>query len=126
MKGPQDMADKKYEFFRNLLSKQLDDLQHKHISTPVSRLAESEQIPDITDQATLESDIDMNLHIKERDNKLIMKIKKALERIDNGTYGVCEECGEEITEKRLKARPVTEVCINCKREQENQEKLRGI
>ncbi len=115
-----------YEYFRNLLTRQLAHLQNKDSSTPVHRLAESEQIPDITDQATLESDIDMNLHIKERDSKLIMKIKHALDRIDNGTYGICEECGEEISEKRLRARPVTSVCIDCKRAQENQERLRGI
>jgi DnaK suppressor protein len=120
------MTDKKIQYFKELLSKQLDELQNKDSSIPVSQLAESEQIPDLTDQATLESDIDMNIHIKERDSKLILKIKKALERIDNGNYGICEECGEEISEKRLKARPVTTVCINCKRKQENQEKLRGI
>lgn len=119
------MSNDKFQYFRKLLTKQLDELHSKDISKPVSILAESEQIPDITDQATLESDIDMNIHIKERDNKLILKIKKALERIDEGSYGICEDCGDEISEKRLKARPVTTVCIECKREQENQEKLRG-
>lgn len=120
------MTEKKLQYFKKLLTKQLDNLQNKDSSTPVSQLAESEQIPDFTDQATLESDIDMNIHIRERDSKLILKIKKALERIDEESYGICEECGEEISEKRLKARPVTTVCINCKREQENQERLRGI
>jgi DnaK suppressor protein len=126
MKGLKKMTEKKLQYFKKLLTKQLDDLQNKDSSTPVSQLAESEQIPDFTDQATLESDIDMNIHIRERDSKLILKIKKALERIVDESYGICEECGEEISEKRLKARPVTNVCINCKREQENQERLRGI
>jgi DnaK suppressor protein len=120
------MIEKKLQYFKRLLTKQLDYLQNIDSSKPVSKLAESEQISDFTDQATLESDIDMNIHMKERDSKLIVKIKKALERIDNGSYGICEECGEEISEKRLKARPVTTVCIDCKREQENQERLRGI
>jgi DnaK suppressor protein len=48
-----------------------------------------------------------------------------MERIDTGTYGICELCGEEISEARLKARPVTTLCIECKRKQENEEKLKG-
>lgn len=119
------MTKKKLEYFKKILTQQLEALQDKSSQNRVTTLAESEQISDFTDQATLESDIDMNIHIKERDSKLIIKIKKALERIEDGTYGVCDECEEEISEKRLEARPVTTVCINCKREQENQERLRG-
>lgn len=119
------MTKKKLEYFKKILNEQLETLQEKSSQNRVTALAESEQISDFTDQATLESDIDMNIHIKERDSKLIIKIKKALERIEDGTYGICDECEEEISEKRLEARPVTTVCIDCKREQENLEKLRG-
>ena len=119
------MNKKKLQHFKKILTEQLEALQDKSSKNRVTTLAESEQISDFTDQATLESDIDMNIHIKERDSKLIIKIKKALERIEEGTYGVCDECEEEISEKRLEARPVTTVCINCKREQENLERLRG-
>ncbi|NLA75673.1 MAG: RNA polymerase-binding protein DksA [Deltaproteobacteria bacterium] len=119
------MNKKKLQGFKKKLIEQLDALQDKNSHNRVTALAESEQAPDFTDQATLESDIDMNIHIKERDSKLILKIKQALERIENNTYGICETCGEEISEARLEARPVTTECIECKREQENQEKLRG-
>ena len=54
------------------------------------------------------------------------KIKNALDRLDNGTFGICDECAEDISDKRLKARPVTTLCINCKKKQENQEKVKGI
>jgi DnaK suppressor protein len=57
---------------------------------------------------------------------LIKKIKKALERIENGTFGICETCGEEITVKRLKARPVTSQCIECKSKEEALEKALGL
>ncbi len=119
------MNKKKLQYFKKTLTKQLEMLHDKTSQTRVTSLAESEQIPDFTDQATLESDIDMNIHIKERDSKLILKIKRALEKIEEGTYGICEQCGEEITEARMEARPVTTECIDCKREQENLEKLRG-
>lgn len=121
------LNEKKKTYFINLLNKQLNELLQKEKDTPVSSVVSvTGQAPDFTDQATFESDMDFNLHMKERDNKLIFKIKEALERIENGTYGICEVCGEKITESRLKARPVTTVCITCKQNQETQEKLRGI
>jgi DnaK suppressor protein len=119
------MNKKKLQYFKKILTQQLEALQNKNRQTRVTTLAESEQIPDFTDQATLESDIDMNIHIKERDSKLIIKIKQALERIEEGTFGICDQCGEEISEARMEARPVTTECIDCKREQENLERLRG-
>ncbi|MBW1973704.1 MAG: TraR/DksA C4-type zinc finger protein [Deltaproteobacteria bacterium] len=66
------------------------------------------------------------LRIKDRESKLINKIKDAIERIDNGTFGICEVCGEEISEKRLMARPMTTLCIKCKIKQEEEEKKRGL
>ncbi len=119
------MNKKKLQHFRKILTQQLEVLQNKSSQTRVTTLAESEQISDFTDQATLETDIDMNIHIKERDSKLIIKLKQALERIEEGTYGICDQCGEEISEARMEARPVTTECIDCKREQENLERLRG-
>jgi DnaK suppressor protein len=76
----------------------------------------------------LESDRNFLLRIKDRERKLIMKVKEALDRIDNGTFGVCESCGRPISEKRLMARPVTTQCIDCKTEEEKKERserLRG-
>jgi DnaK suppressor protein len=66
------------------------------------------------------------LRIRDRERTLIGKIREALERIEDGTYGICEECGEEITAERLKARPVTTLCIECKKRQETEEKVKGL
>jgi DnaK suppressor protein len=63
------------------------------------------------------------VRIRDRERKLISKIKEALERIEGGTFGICEVCGEEISEERLKARPVTTLCIDCKTEEEEKEKI---
>jgi DnaK suppressor protein len=121
------LDEKKKAFFTKLLNKQLDELLKKEKDTPVSSVVTLPgQTPDFTDQASFESDVDFNIHLKERENRLIFKIREALERIENGTYGICELCGEKITETRLKARPVTTECITCKQNQENQERLRGV
>jgi DnaK suppressor protein len=66
------------------------------------------------------------LRIRDREAKLIKKIREALERIENDTYGICESCGEDISIKRLKARPVTTQCIDCKSKEEALEKALGI
>ena len=88
--------------------------------------AKAENFPDPTDRASLESNRNFTLRIRDRERKLIVKIKEALTRIDDGTYGNCEECGEKIGRERLEARPVTTLCIDCKSLQEAQErKLRG-
>ena len=80
----------------------------------------------VSDRAALESDRNFMLRIRDREHKLIKKIKKALERIENGTFGICETCGEEISVKRLKARPVTSQCIECKSKEEALEKALGL
>ena len=80
---------------------------------------------DPSDRATAESDRAFTLRIRDRERKLITKIKEALTRMDDGEYGICEECGEDIGLARLKARPVTRLCINCKAKQEEDEHLRG-
>ena len=87
---------------------------------------QKENFPDPTDRATLESDRNFMLRIRDRESKLIKKIKQALERIENDTYGICETCGEEISVERLKARPVTSQCIECKSKEEALEKALGI
>ena len=86
----------------------------------------NENMPDPSDRATLESDRNFTLRIRDRERKLIGKIKDALERIEDGSYGICESCSEEITEKRLKGRPVTTLCIECKKKQEDEERVKGL
>lgn len=80
--------------------------------------------PDLGDQATAESDRSFLLRLRGREQKLLKKIENAIEKIESGTYGVCETCGEKISIKRLEARPVTTLCIECKTKQEEEEKLR--
>ncbi len=82
-----------------------------------------ESFADPTDRATLESDRSMLLRIRDRERKLLSKIDDAFTRIDSGSYGQCEECGDEIGLARLKARPVTTLCITCKSAQEARERL---
>jgi DnaK suppressor protein len=84
-----------------------------------------ENLADVGDQATAVADQNFLLRLKEREQKLLKKIDEALERIANGTFGICESCGGEIGFKRLKARPVTTLCIECKTQQEQEEKVRS-
>ena len=81
--------------------------------------------PDVSDQASAEVDQNFSMRIRERERKLLKKIDEALERMDAATYGTCERCGGDIPYKRLKARPVTTLCIECKTLQEQEERARG-
>jgi DnaK suppressor protein len=83
-----------------------------------------EAFPDVSDQASAEVDQNFTMRIKEREQKLLKKIDEALDRLRNHTYGICERCEEEIPYQRLKARPVTTLCIACKTLQEQEEKFR--
>jgi len=119
------MEKEKLEFFRNLLNQKLEALLVGAGKAVVEMSStEEEAFPDPTDRASLETDRNFLLRVKDRERRLIAKIQEALKRIDNGAYGICEICGEEISEKRLEARPVTTSCIKCKEEEEAQEKLR--
>ena len=82
-------------------------------------------IPDPNDRATMESDRSFELRIRGRERKLMEKVDEALARIEDGTYGICAGCGEEIAVKRLQARPVAKFCIDCKTKQEQKEKEQG-
>jgi DnaK suppressor protein len=79
--------------------------------------------PDLGDQASAEIDRSFMLRLRGRERKLLKKIDGAIERIDQGTFGICDKCGEEINIKRLEARPVTNMCIECKTQQEEEERL---
>jgi len=83
-----------------------------------------EAFPDVSDQASVEADQNFSLRIREREQRLVKKIDEALDRMDQNTYGICERCEEEIPYPRLKARPVTTLCINCKTLEEQEEKIR--
>lgn len=120
------MNKKDVEFFKELLNNRLQELL-SHADETVSGMTEQkENFPDPTDRAALESDRNFMLRIRDREHKLIKKVKKALDRIENSTFGICEKCGEDISIKRLNARPVTTQCIDCKTKEEAFEKALGI
>ena len=120
------MNPKDIKFFEELLHERLEELL-SHADETVSGMTEQkENFPDPTDRAALESDRNFMLRIRDREHKLIKKVKKALDRIESGTFGLCEKCGEDISIKRLKARPVTTQCIDCKTKEEAFEKALGI
>jgi DnaK suppressor protein len=120
------MKKKDIEFFKELLENKIEDLLSQADNTVSGMTAPKENFPDPTDRASLESDRNFMLRIRDRESKLIKKIKKALGRIENGTFGVCEACGEDISIERLKARPVTTQCIECKTKEEAFEKALGL
>ncbi len=121
------MEKEKLERFRGILNSRLEELLHDAEKT-VSGMnrADEEHFPDPSDRASHETDRNFTLRVKDRERKLVAKVKEAIKRIDQGTYGICELCGEEISEKRLEARPVTTFCIECKKEEEELEKKRGL
>ena len=119
------MKHEDIEFFQKLLSSMLEEAQQKGDSTLEELTDSNEVFADPADRATAESDRSFTLRIRDRERRLIRKIQAALQRIEDGSYGICEECGEEIGVPRLKARPVTKLCINCKSKQEEDEHLRN-
>jgi DnaK suppressor protein len=117
------MEKDKVEFFKELLNERLEKLLSEAEKTVEDMSDDEETFPDPTDRASLESDRNFLLRIRDRESKLIVKVKEALERVENDTFGICEVCGEEISEERLKARIVTTLCIDCKTEEEEKEKI---
>ena len=120
------MKKKDIEYFKELLTQKIEDLLNQADDTVSGMTTPKENFPDPTDRATLESNRNFMLRIRDRESKLIKKIKKAIERIENGTFGICESCGEDISIQRLKARPVTTQCIDCKTKEEAFEKALGL
>lgn len=118
------MEQEDLQYFSNVLEKMLNGIQEKGQNTIEDLSGDNQHFADPADRASQESKEFFTLRLRDRDRKLISKIKEAQERIANGTYGICESCGEEISIPRLKARPVTTLCIKCKSKQEEEENLR--
>ena len=125
IKTPKDISlrEKKLKEIRKKLNQQRIDLISE-AGIALTALPDETIFPELGDQASAEIDRNFMLKLKGRERKLLAKIDEAIEKIDNGTYGICESCGDEINIKRLEARPVTTMCIECKTEQEEEEKLR--
>lgn len=115
--------EEKIQEIKKRLIQQRDELLAE-AGLALNSLPEERSFPEIGDQASAEIDRNFMLRLKGRERKLLKKIDEILEKIENGTYGICEACGEEINIKRLEARPVTTLCIDCKTEQEEEERLR--
>lgn len=113
------------QYFQELLNGMLSDILEKSEATIEDMTESGEVYADPADRATAESDRAFTLRLRDRERKLIKKINQALQRIEDGDFGVCQECGEEISVPRLKARPMTTLCIHCKSKQEEDEKVRG-
>jgi len=119
------MKPEKLEAFRAMLTSKINELLDEAGKTVTDMTNGKENFPDPNDRASLESDRNFELRIRDRERKLIMKMQEAIKRIDDGTFGICEVCSGPISEKRLTARPVTTLCIDCKTKQEKIEKLKG-
>jgi DnaK suppressor protein len=117
--GPRDRKIQKIR--QKLLDQKNALLQEAEYA--MNALPEQTVFPDLGDQASAETDRSFMLRLKGREQRLLNKIEEAIERIDEGNYGICESCGESIRTPRLEARPVTTLCIECKTEQEEEEKL---
>jgi DnaK suppressor protein len=113
-------------YFKEVLIRQLDQLLDNANHSVINMMDLGSQAPDPLDRATIESGRNYELRIRDRESRLIRKIKNSLEDIANGSYGICELCGGDISIARLKARPVARHCITCKRKMEAYEKVAGF
>jgi DnaK suppressor protein len=120
-----DMKQRDVSLFRTLLQARRQEILDE-TDRAVGSMNGNERITyaDPADRAALESDRNFLLRLRDRDRKLLSKIDEALARLEDGSYGRCEECGGQIGIERLKARPVTTLCIDCKASQEEREKGR--
>jgi DnaK suppressor protein len=112
--------------FKKLLTEQRDELQgiaKRSLSGDIH--VDPDDFPDEMDSASSEVNLQFTGRLREREHGLISKIEAALEKIEDGSFGECKVCGEDIGVKRLKARPVAELCIECKSDQEQIERRRG-
>jgi len=119
------MKPEKMEVFRFMLTQKINELHGEAEKTVSEMNTGKENFPDPNDRASLEADRNFELRIRDRERKLILKMREAIQRINEGTFGICEVCEGPISEKRLMARPVTTLCIECKTKEEKLEKLKG-
>jgi len=116
------MEKSQLQHFRKKLEEMSSELLTEADKTLSDMTVQNDNYPDPTDRASAESDRSFELRIRDRERKLQAKIKEAITRIDDESYGICETCGDDISIERLNARPVTTLCIDCKTKQEDHEK----
>lgn len=118
------MNKKDLKKFKEVLLKRKEEIIASADTTKEEGMGfEPDDLPDEVDLASTEAGQSLNLRLRDRERVLLKKINGALKKIEDETYGVCEECGEDISVDRLFARPVTDLCVRCKEEQEKREKL---
>jgi DnaK suppressor protein len=117
------MNERQREYFREKLTVWKEDILKEAKETLVHLQAENENHPDLADRASSETDRAIELRARDRQRKLIAKIEAALSRIDDGTYGYCEETGEPISLRRLEARPIATLSIEAQERHERRERV---
>ena len=117
------MNDRQREYFRGKLLAWKDEILREAKETLVTLQKESENHPDIADRASSETDRAIELRARDRQRKLIAKIDAAVARIDDGSYGYCEETGEPISLKRLEARPIATLSLEAQERHERNERV---
>ena len=117
------MNDRQREDFRGKLLAWKDEILKEAKETLVALQSESENHPDIADRASSETDRAIELRARDRQRKLIAKIDAAIARIDDGSYGYCEETGEPISLKRLEARPIATLSLEAQERHERNERV---
>lgn len=119
------MNAKNLKYFKRLLSSQLQDLLPGSDCNLDGLKAPNEHRADPLDQATHTTERNFSHHLCSRNNMVIREIEQALQDIEDGFYGICDLCNEEISIKRLKIRPMARYCINCQTKIENKQRLEG-
>ncbi len=120
------MKKRDQDRFRKILLQQRDELLENARRTLSGDIhLDPDDFPDEIDTASSEMNLAFQGRLRERERGLLTKINQALEKLDNGVYGDCEVCGEPISLKRIEARPMAELCIDCKAEQEQLERRNG-
>ena len=117
------MNERQRDYFRRKLLEWKEEILRESRETLAALQTENENHPDIADRASSETDRAIELRARDRQRKLISKIDAALARIDDGTYGYCEETGEPISLKRLDARPIATLSIEAQERHERREKV---
>ena len=121
--GEPFMNERQRDYFRRKLLAWKDDILKESRDTLAALQTESENHPDIADRASSETDRAIELRARDRQRKLIAKIDAAIGRIDDGSYGYCEETGEPISLRRLDARPIATLSIEAQERHEKREKV---
>jgi DnaK suppressor protein len=117
------MSERQRDYFRLKLLKWKDEILHESKETLLSLQDENNVLPDLADRASTETDRALELRTRDRQRKLISKIDAALKRIEDGSYGYCEETGEPISLRRLDARPIATLSIEAQERHERREKV---